>query len=147
MKEERGITLVSLIIYIILLIFAISILAIVSDMFFSNTKYITENGKYISEFNKFNMYFIEDVKKNKNTYEVTEHQIIFEDGTVYTYQEAPDNSIYRNKVKICTNITYCEFTKQEQSENGFIKNLIQVHMTIKSTKLFEVQNQYVLRYW
>ena len=147
MKQEKGITLASLIIYMILLMFAISMLAIISDMFFSNTNYITESGKYISEFNKFNMYFIEDVKNNNNTYEVTNNQIIFEDGTVYTYYEAPDSSIYRNKVKICTNITYCKFTKTEEKQNNTIKNLIQVHMAIKSSKLFEVKNEYVLKYW
>ncbi len=147
MKQEKGITLTSLIIYMILLTFAISMLAVISDMFFSNTKYITESGKYISEFNKFNMYFIEDVKNNNNTYEVTNHQIIFEDGTIYTYYEAPDNSIYRNKVKICNNIAYCKFTKTEQKQNNITKNLIQVQMAIKSSKLFEVKNEYVLRYW
>ena len=147
MKQEKGITLTSLIIYMILLTFAISMLAVISDMFFSNTKYITESGKYISEFNKFNMYFIEDVKNNNNTYEVTNHQIIFEDCTIYTYYEAPDNSIYRNKVKICNNIAYCKFTKTEQKQNNITKNLIQVQMAIKSSKLFEVKNEYVLRYW
>ena len=147
MKEEKGITLVSLIIYMIILTFAIGMLGTVSDMFFANTNYITESGKYISEFNKFNMYFIEDVKNNQNTYEVTDHQIIFEDGTIYTYQENPDNSIYRNKVKICTNIAFCQFTKQEHKENNVTKNLIQVHMAIKSSKLFEIQNEYVLKYW
>ena len=147
MKQEKGITLTSLIIYMILLTFAVSMLAMISDMFFNNTKYITESGKYISEFNKFNMYFIEDAKKNKNTYEVSDHQITFEDGTVYTYYESPDNSIYRNKVKICTNIIYCKFTKTEQKQNNITKNLIQVHIAIKSSKLFEVKNEYTLRYW
>ena len=150
MKQEKGITLTSLIIYMILLTFAISMLAVISDMFFSNTKYITESGKYISEFNKFNMYFIEDVKNNNNTYEVTNHQIIFEDGTIYTYYEAPDKlniSLLDIDLKICNNIAYCKFTKTEQKQNNITKNLIQVQMAIKSSKLFEVKNEYVLRYW
>lgn len=71
MKTQKGITLLSLIVYIILLTFVIAMLSVVSSLFFSNTKYITENSKNISEFNKFNMYFIEDVKNNKTTLEVT----------------------------------------------------------------------------
>ena len=147
MKSNRGITLLSLIIYIIVLTFVVAMLATISDMFFSNTKYITDSGKYISEFNKFNMYFIEDVKNNKNTYEVTDNQIIFEDGTTYTYKTDPDNGIYRNKVKICTNIAFCKFTKSKKEEETITKNIIQVKMVIKSSKLFEVTNEYVLKYW
>ncbi len=143
MKKERGITLISLIIYIIILILVISMLSIVSDMFFSNTKYITDSGKYIAEFNKFNMYFIEDVKNNKDTYKVTNNEIIFEDGTIYTYKKAPDNGIYRNKVKICKNISFCQFTTTEEDE----KKLIQVKMVVNSSKHFEVSNEYVLKYW
>ena len=90
MKKEKGITLISLIIYITAMCIIISILSIMSNFFFSNTKNIKENTKYISEYNKFNMYFIEDVKNNKNTYQVTNNEIIFEDGTVYTYKANTD---------------------------------------------------------
>lgn len=147
MKSEKGITLLSLIIYIITLTLVIAMLASVSDMFFLNTKYITESGKYISEFNKFNMYFIEDVKNNRSTYKISDSEIIFEDGTIYTYKESPDNSIYRNKVKICSNISYCQFTQTEKIEENITKYLIQVKMIIESSKLFEVENEYVLKYW
>lgn len=147
MKEEKGITLLSLIIYIIALLLVISMLAAVSDMFFSNTQYITDSGKYIAEFNKFNMYFIEDVKNNKDTYEVTENSVIFEDGTQYTFEKAPDSGIYRNKVKICDNIEFCRFKKTEKTEENIIKNIVEVVMVIDSSKLFEVSNEYVLKYW
>ena len=146
MKEEKGITLLSLIIYVIVLTLVTAMLATISNMFFSNTKYITENGKYISEFNKFNMYFIEDVKKNKTIDTITNNEIIFEDGTTYTYQGGEDNSIYRNKVKICTNISYCEFTKEEKEEATITKTIIKVNMIVDSSKLFEVSNEYVLKY-
>lgn len=147
MKKERGITLISLIIYIIVMCMAIAILSIISNFFYSNTDYIKENSQYVSEYNKFNMYFIEDVKNNKDTYQVTNNKIIFEDGTVYTYKADTDNSIYRNKVKICKNIAYCKFSKSETVTNNTTKNIIQVHMIIKGSKLFETTNEYVLKYW
>ena len=147
MKQEKGITLISLIIYIILLMVVTSMLAIVSDMFFANTQYITESGKYISEFNKFNMYFIEDVKNNKDTYQITENEVIFEDGTKYTYVSGTDNGIYRNKVKICSNIENCIFSKEEKVEENITKKIINVKISIKSSKVFETSNDYVLKYW
>lgn len=147
MKNERGITLISLIIYIVVMCIVVATLAIISDLFYANTDYIKENSKYVSEYNKFNMYFIEDVKNNKDIYQITDDQIIFEDGTIYTYKGDTDSSIYRNKVKICSNIAYCKFSKTEPIINSITKKVINVHMVIKGSNLFETTNDYVLRYW
>lgn len=147
MKSEKGITLMSLIIYMVVMSLVLSMLALVSDMFFSNTNYLTEDSKYMGQYNKFNMYFIEDVKNNKDITSLTDTQIVFKDATTYTYMANPDNSIYRNKVKICSNITYCKFTQMNEKTNNVIKKIIDVHMIIKGAKLFETNNQYVLRYW
>ena len=145
MRLEKGITLTSLIIYIVLLLVAIGILSTISQYFYSNTSYITEMGKYVSEFDKFNMYFIEDVKNNSELYSVREDQIIFGDGTIYTYFE---QSIYRNKVEICSNIYTCAFTQKEQvDENSFIKKIVGVKLSIMGSKLFESENDYILKYW
>lgn len=145
MKKEKGITLTSLIIYIVLLIFVVSILSIISQYFYANTSYVTETGKYVSEFNKFNMYFIEDVKNNSDVYSIEENEIVFEDGTTYTYL---NQSIYRNKVEICKNIYTCIFTeKQEIDDNNFIKKIINVRIVVNGSKVFDSQNDYVLRYW
>ena len=144
MKNQKGITLISLIMYIVLLVIVTAMLATVSSMFFSNTKYLTDSSKYASEFNKFNMYFIEDVKNNKDVYSISEKEIIFEDGTVYTYKnQNNDNGIYRNKIKICSNIGYCGFKKIEEDN----KKIINVHIVVNGSKLFETANNYVLRYW
>lgn len=147
MKSEKGITLMVLMIYVIVLCFVIGILATVSSFFYSNTSYLVENSEAISEYNKFNMYFIEDVKNNKDIDEITDHRIVFSDGTTYTYKKNPDNSIYRNKVKICSDVAYCSFSNSTITTNEVEKKLIQVYMIIKGAKLFETNNEYVLRYW
>lgn len=147
MKSEKGITLISLIIYMIVMCLVVSMLAIFSDLFYSNTNYLKENSKYMSEYNKFNMYFIEDIKNNKNLLTIENNKIEFEDGTVYNYKSDSDYSIYRNKVKICTNIAYCKFTQTEETINNTTKKIINVYMIINGTSLFETNNQYVLKYW
>lgn len=145
MRSEKGITLTYLIIYIILLILVVSTLSIVSTHFYSNTKYLMDNGKYVSEFDKFNMYFIEDVKNNKETYSVDANKIVFEDGTVYTYSE---KSIYRNKVELCRNIENCKFSKLEETDdNNFTKKIINVKLSIAGENKFETEINYVLKYW
>lgn len=145
MKSQKGITLLSLIIYIIVLLVVIGTLSMVSQAFYSNTSYIADMGKYVAEFDKFNMYFLEDVKNNSNIYSITSNQIVFEDGTTYSYSK---QSIYRNKVEICSNIYTCTFSnKEEVDENNFIKRIINVKLSIKGSTVFESENDYVLKYW
>lgn len=145
MKSEKGITLTYLIIYVVLLILVVSTLSIVSTHFYSNTKYLIDNGKYVSEFDKFNMYFIEDVKNNKETYSVDSNKIVFEDGTIYTYSE---KSIYRNKVELCRNIESCIFSKLEETDdNNFTKKIINVKLSTAGENKFETEINYVLKYW
>jgi len=144
-KSEKGITLTSLILYIILIIVVISILSFVSKYFYSNTSYITDMGKYAAEFNKFNMYFIEDIKNNTNIYSIEDAKIVFEDGTIYTYS---NGSIYRNKVQICRNIYNCVFSKTEQTDgNNFTKQIVNVKFKVEGSENFETENDYVLKYW
>lgn len=145
MKSQKGITLISLIIYIVVLLIVIGTLSIISKHFYSNTSYITDMGKYVSEFNKFNMYFVEDVKNNSDLYSIEENKIVFEDGTIYTYY---NGEIYRNKVELCSNINTCIFEKREEKDdNNFVKKIINVKLSIKGSRVFETQNDYVLKYW
>ncbi len=149
MKSEKGITLTTLVIYMIVMILVISILSIISNFFYANKGYILDSSKNISEYNKFNMFFIEDVKNNKSAevYE-EENKIVFADGTVYSYVHG-DTGIYRNKVKICNNIELCNFKKiTETTENtNTEKQILKVRMVINGAKIFETENSYVLKYW
>ena len=145
MKSEKGITLISLILYIELLAAILAILLTVSNYFNNNIKYIEDIGKNMSGLNKFNMYFIEDVKNNTDIYSITNDQIVFEDGTTYTFV---NKSIYRNKVKICENIYSVVFSNKDETDvNNFTKKIITVNMTITGTKLFQTESDYVLKYW
>lgn len=145
MKSEKGITLLSLIIYLILLMFAIGILAIISNYFHSNLNHLSSSGKYAVEFNKFNMFFVEDVKNNTKIYSAEPHKITFGDGTTYTFV---NNGIYRNKVKICDNIYSLIFEEERiTDENNFQKTVVKVDLAIVGDKVFRTINEYVLNYW
>ena len=144
MKSEKGITLMSLIIYILLLIIVVTMLTALYGMFIKNTNLVEENSKYSGEFDKFNMYFIEDVKNHKTTYFVNSDEIVFLDGTSYKYQ---DQAIYRNKVKICSEVTKCIFSKRTDSSTGIDKEIITVQIGVGQNNNFETTNDYVLKYW
>ena len=70
MKTEKGITLAILAIYVVFFSVLISLLTALSSYIYNNIGYVNDNSVDVSEFNKFNRYFIEDVKTNtqaKNT--------------------------------------------------------------------------------
>lgn len=146
MKKDRGITLITLTITIIAMVLVISTLSIISNFFFFNKNYLLDNSRNIAEYNKFNMFFIQDVKNNKSA-KVTENSVTFEDGTVYSYRVGNDNGIYRNKVKICDNIALCNFSNTTETVNNTTKQIINVHIVVESTEMFETENFYVLKYW
>ena len=87
MKSQKGVTLIALVIYVIVLTIVVSILAMISSFFFSNVNFVKDQANYAPEFNKFNMFFIQDVKNNKNV-TVSGNNIKFEDGTEYIFMDA-----------------------------------------------------------
>lgn len=147
MKSEKGITLTVLVIYIMVATIVIATMAIVSSFFFSNINLVRDQDKYAVEFNKFNMFFINDVKNNK-TAQVETHKITFEDGTIYEYN-AEDKSVYRNNTKVAELVQELTFTADMyQVENtNTVKNLIRVFMSIGKRENFQKEIEYVLNYW
>lgn len=142
MKSQKGVTLISLVAYIVILGIVVSTMAIVSRFFFKNVDKINKTENYPLEFNKFNMFFVNDVKSNKKA-NVEDNRITFEDGTIYEYK---DNSIYRNGTLIASSIQYSRFSLGEhKSTENTTKNIITVSMTFSEE--FSQTIEYVLKYW
>ena len=145
MKSENGITLTSLVIYIVVATIVIGTMAIVSSFFFSNMNLIKDQDQYAVEFKKYNMFFVNDVKNNK-TAQVQANQIVFEDGTTYQYS-AENKSIYRNNVEVAKQVESLNFTTENYQVENTTKILINVEMSIGERENFNKTVQYVLKYW
>lgn len=145
MKSEKGVTLLSLALYILIATIAIGILAMISSNFFFNARKVKSQNEYAEEFNKFNMFFIQDVKNNK-TAVVTDTTVTFEDGNIYTYNES-NKCILRNETIIAKNVQALKYTAGTYEVNTLIKNLITVNMNIGNNNLFQKEIEYVLKYW
>ena len=138
MKSQKGITLTSLVIYIMLLFVIVGMLATVTASFRSNIKEINKEGTKNTEIDKFNIYFLKEVKKQGNEIDkISDNEILFTMGNKYTFKD--DNSIYLNdNIKIAENIEKCSFS------NKLVNGKTVVVVTIKARDSEEKEIEYVL---
>lgn len=145
MKSEKGITLTSVVVYVLIATALISSTALLSSFFFSNMSLIKEQNQYAPEFNKFSMFFIEDVKNNKSA-EVTTTKVTFADGTVYEYKDN-EKSVYRNDTKITQQLQFFAFSTSNYVVSNTTKQIINVKMMIDGVPNSINGIEYVLKYW
>lgn len=145
MKSEKGITLSVLVVYITVFMIILTIMSIISSHFYSNIEKVKESHEYISEFNKFSMFFVIDVKRNTEIASITSSTLEFGDGTVYSYK---NNAIYRNSEKIARGVTSFAFSESDYTINNFNKKIINVNITLGNNKEKITRNiDFVLKYW
>jgi len=134
MKNQKGITLTSLIIYIVLIFFIIVILARVSVYFTSNMSEISKDSASISEIDKFNMYFLKDTKRTGNKIESVSEDgtsITFTNGTTYSFSKDNEVIYYENvaddkKIIIAETIEDCKFIQSKENS----KDIVNIEITI-----------------
>lgn len=137
MRSNRGITLTSLILYVALILIALGILATLTSSFRVNIKDLNQEGTNNYEFDKFNVSFLQEVKKDGNGISsVNASEIIFTTNNKYTFK---DNSIYLNdNIKIAENIENCSFSTE------LIDKKTVITVNIKPKKAEEKNVEYVL---
>lgn len=146
-KSQKGVTLLSLVIYMIVVTVCIGILGTVSSFFYGNIKKVRDQGRFAGEFDTFNSYFLEDVKSHTDAV-VTQKSISFLEGETYVYNEM-DKGIYRGNVKIAKEVVGFTATQRKVTINSVDKNIISIHIIIGNTNsgVFNQTIDYVLRYW
>jgi len=108
MKNQKGITLVSLVIYVIVMLIVIGVMSSIINNFYKNTDAIQGNVEEVVEFNKFNNYFLKEVKTRNNTVDnISENYILFTSGNSFSIS---NNIIYYNNVEICNGVQSMEIT-------------------------------------
>mgnify|MGYP001034358233 CR=1 FL=1 len=130
MKSEKGITLISLTVYIIVALIMIVVIAVISTYFYTNTDTSSKMVNPLTEYTKFNGFLAEEINhSNLKILKCEEDYIVFDNGIQYSY--IPENKgIYRNYVKICRDVERCIF--QNKIKNG--KNVISVYMKIGTSE-------------
>lgn len=117
MKSEKGITLASLVIYVIITVMGVAILATIMAYFSRDVRDISKNNIEIAELDKFYSYFLQDVKKTNN--DISEiaadnESITFTSGNTYSFSN--ETIFFNETIKLAENIDACTFT--EGTQNG-----------------------------
>lgn len=152
MKKEKGITLISLTIYIIVFTLTLAVLASLTNFIYSNLHKVDSGNVSAEEFNKFNSYFVPDVKASEDVTIKNEDDRItiqLSNGGTYTYVKA-ENVIYKDSTKIAKKIVKFEVEKQIINSGSLNKKVVNINIaTGKDTNniAFEKNIKYVLRYW
>ena len=66
MKSEKGVTLVSVIMYVLVMVILIGLVATLTTYFRSNISLMDTSSNNVAEYNKFNMYFTKDTNTDGN---------------------------------------------------------------------------------
>ena len=114
MKSERGITLTSLIVYIISMLIVISIVSVLTTYFYKNIKNINYGINPLNEYTRFTSYFSNEVNtENIKILECEQNDnqsyIVFDNGVQYTFVRQ-NEGIYHNNAKICSSVKECTFS-------------------------------------
>lgn len=147
MKSEKGITVTSLIIYVIALTIVVASISILSTYFYRNTTSVTNRINPLTEYTKFSNFFSEEV--NHSNIKILEckqedekgegNYIVFDNGVQYTY--VPENKgIYKDKVKICSYVESCEFIRKIESGKDVIKVTIKMQDLDPKTMNYTLKN-------
>ena len=149
MKNQKGVTLISLTIYIIALTVIIAMLSLISTFFYKNVKDSQNDIEPLTEFTNFNSYFSTDANTSNMIYLTTGS------GDNYSYvalvnkdtlnQENPevikyiyvsaDKTIYRDtgntSIAVARNVTQSSFTESaEEQQTNSSKKKITIMLTI-----------------
>lgn len=151
MKKQNGITLVSLIIYIAVMIIVLVIMNSVISNFYSNINGLNVNVDEIIEFNKFNIYFLKEVKLYNNSVDTIKtengsYYVLFSSGNSFTFNS---NKIYYNNIEICKNVQDANFEYGKKANEAGTevedKTIIKVTLSfenIEKTINYKIENIY-----
>lgn len=128
MKNNKGITLMSLIVYIGVFLAVIGVIATISSFFYKNVAELDTNTTSDYEYNRLNLYLLEEVKKQNNgiTRIIDEDEmksVSFESGNTFLFQS---NKIYyiqeheNTKILLCDKVKYLKFEKKVENAKDIL---------------------------
>lgn len=142
MRKEKGITMVSLVVYIVVMIIVLGVMSSIITNFYNNTETLQGNVGEIIEFNKFNNYFLKEIKARNNKIDtIKENYILFSTGNSFSISSG---IIYYNSIKVCENVNEMKI-EANKNEDGVYEDIIKVTLNFEKFNKFityKIENIY-----
>lgn len=142
MKNEKGITLITLVVYVMLLTFVVAAVSAISSSFYKNIDDLDKTTDSAVDYAKFNMFFLNDIKSdgvsvrlNSAKTELILSHINKEGVAEDIVYSIKGDALYRNKVKIFDGI------KEGSIEANSVNKTVTIHFKIKN---YEKKTTYVI---
>lgn len=145
MKSDKGITLASLALYIVVMIIVLGIMSSIITTFYANTEGMNAKVQELVEFNKFNMNFLKEVKLYNNSVDSIDENgtyIVFTSGNSFSFS---NNKIYYNNLKITSDVKKVSFEKVKKGDSTIDDTKIKVTVEFESfskTIEYKIENIY-----
>jgi len=139
-KSNRGITLISLTVYIVILATVIAILATFKGKIDDTLDSMSEYTSATPEFNKMHLYMLEEVNLENNKVikrSADGSYIEFSSGNAYLFD---DNKVFRNNVKIFSEVDKCSFKLGKENDN----DVLYVEFSIDNQEYISKELKYVV---
>ena len=109
--SNKGITMMSLIIYITSFLVIVGVVAGITAFFYGNASLMTQELYSASDYNKLNLYLVKESEQvgNKVNKPVTTGELAFSNGDKFKY-DSSNHLLYYNSVCICEDIQGFETT-------------------------------------
>ena len=143
MKQEKGITLTSLCVFLVVLTIVMGSLAVLTNFFNEHFSYMHNSGKNAGEFTKFNLAFLSDVQtSNIKVNSITNSQIEFSNGSKYTYK---NEKIFRNGEVLANNVKQMSFTKEDKQVDNSTLTIVKISILVGDKYSFNKTIEYTLK--
>ena len=104
MRSEKGITMMSLIIYITSFVVIIGIVAGITSFFYGNTSLMTQELYSSSDYNKLNLYLVKESEQKGNKVKLSNgNNLEFSNGDKFTFDET-NKLLYYNSICLCEDV-------------------------------------------
>lgn len=120
LKSQKGITMMSLVIYVASFLVVASIVSGITIFFYNNTALIDKEIYSAAEYNKLNMYLVKESEQLDNRYAEFDNSsdmyyLDFSDGNRFTFDNV-NNLLYYNKICLCEDVQ--DFDVQREYQTG-----------------------------
>lgn len=138
MKSNKGITLTSLIVYVIGMTIMVATIATLTSFFYKNID-VEDLNSDTNQYTKFTSVLSKEINRKDNSIidckqlkddvgNIIVSYIIFSSGNQFTFNK-DSKSIYKNNVKICDNVESCDFSYE------YIDSKYKIKVSLKTTNI------------